>query len=422
MARCTALAMILAGPACTESAVKPIAVEVTRGDLVARQSFHGELAPKKTTPVNVPKVPRVDVLTLKTILPDGATVKAGDVVATFDTTELEENLRTAKTDLEIAEAERSKTEHALATERIGLELELKRRQMAVEEAKLRLVEGVNLISELDRKKAEVNLKSAEVELKLAASALEAFAGKRRTSLEVQDVKVRNAKSVVDETSSALERLSIKAPEDGVVFRPYVSLNFSRAKAEPGRVCRPGDKLLELPDLRQFEVTLYVRPRDANRITVSDGAQVYLAADPSRPLKAKVAKKDGFATTRNERYGTKSAEGNLKEIAVTLELLEDREGLRPGGSVRAEVESILKKDVVQAPLFALETTGQRAIATLSAGERREVDLGATTSTHGEVLNGLQAGDLLLPPVERKPEPPRTSNNDAQPSSEGRPRRH
>ncbi len=45
------------------------------------------------------------------------------------------------TDLAVAEAERKKTDQALATERIGLELEQKRRQMAVEERSCALVEG-----------------------------------------------------------------------------------------------------------------------------------------------------------------------------------------------------------------------------------------------------------------------------------------
>jgi HlyD family secretion protein len=234
------LVAALALAACKEAEGKDPTLEVTRGELVAEQSFHGELVAKKSIAVTVPKAPRLDVLTLKTVLADGTQVKAGDVVATFDTTELEENLRGARTELAIAQAERQKAEHALATEKIGLELEVKRRQLAMEEAKLRLVEGVNLISELERKKAEVQLRSAEVELKLAGTALDTFAKKRATTLEVNDVKVRTAGDLVKENEAALDKFSVKAPAAGVVYRPYVPLNYTRAKAEPGRVCRSGD--------------------------------------------------------------------------------------------------------------------------------------------------------------------------------------
>ena len=381
--------------ACSRRGAPTTTVTVTRGRLVAHQSFHGELLPRQSISVVVPKVPRADILTIKTVLPDGAQVKKGDVIATLDTSDIEENLRTSMSDLAVAEAERMKTEQALVTERISLALDQQRRQMAVEEAKLRLVEGVNLISELERKKADVQLRSAEVELKLATSALAAFAKKRKTTMEVADIRVKTAADIVAENRLALDRLSIKAPADGVVYRPYVPLNYTRAKAEPGRVCRAGDKIIELPDFSVFDAVLWVRPRDAARITVGDPARVFIVALGDRMVPAKVLKKDGFATTRNERYGTKTAEGNLKEISVTLELLEQPEGMKPGGTLRAEIDSELKKEAVLLPLWAL--TGERdgkGFVTLASGERRQVEIGLGSATHGEVLKGLSGGEVLI----------------------------
>ncbi len=380
---------------CKEAEGQDPTLEVTKGELVADQSFHGELVAKKSIAVTVPKAPRLDVLTLKTVLPDGTRVKAGDVVATFDTTELEENQRGARTELAIAQAERQKAEHALATEKIGLELEVKRRQLAVEEAKLRLVEGVNLISELERKKAEVQLRSAEVELKLAGTALDTFAKKRATTLEVNDVKVKTARELVDEHDKALEKLAVKAPAEGVVYRPYLPLNYTRAKAEPGRVCRAGDKLLELPDLSVFEVVLQVRPRDAARLRVGDPAKVFVAALGDRVIEAQVASKDDFATTRNERYGTKTPEGNLKEIAVKLELAENPEGLRPGGTVRAELRSLLEKEAVLVPLAAIDDERDgKATVTLRGGEKRTITLGVANATHVNATEGVTGGEALV----------------------------
>jgi HlyD family secretion protein len=397
MRRALCIAVLLLSAACSRKKPVGTTVTVTRGPLVAEQSFYGELVPKKSTPIHVPKVPRVDTMTIKTVLADGTKVKQGDVVATLDAADLEENLRGAMTDLSIAESERRKTEQALLTERIGLELEQKRRQMAVEEAKLRLVEGVNLISALERKKAEVQLRSAEVELRLANGALDAFGKKRKTTLDVADIRVKTAEDVVNDNKVALERLSIKAPADGVVYRPYVPLNYTRAKAEPGRVCRAGDKLLELPDLSVFEAVLWVRPRDAARIKPGDPARVYIVSMGDRVVTGKVARKDGFATTRNERYGTKTPEGNLKEIVVTLELDEQPEGLRPGGTVRAELSSVLKQDAVLVPLWAIsDERDGRGFVTLSSGKRVEVEIGLGSATHGEALKGLEGGEALIVP--------------------------
>lgn len=390
------LSIALAGGAgCKQSDDALPTMPVDKGDLVAEQSFQGELIAKKSTPVMVPRAPRIDLLTIKTVLPDGSVVKKGDVIATFDTTELEENLRGARTDLAIAEAEKRKDEQSLTTERISLELEVKRRGMAVEEAKLRLVEGVNLISELDRKKAQVQLESAQVEQKLAESAVVTHAGKRATTLDVADVRVKTASDLVKENSEALENLAVKAPADGVIYRPYVTMNYTRAKAEPGRVVRPNDKLLELPDLTAFEVVLQVRPRDAARMKVGDAAKVYVTALAGTSIEGKIRVKEDFATTRNERYGTKTPEGNLKEIAVTIELSENPEGLRPGGTARVEIRSLLQKEVVRVPLAALSDEHDgHAFVTLQGGERREIELGLANATHGEVKKGLDGGEILV----------------------------
>ncbi|MEO7331901.1 MAG: HlyD family efflux transporter periplasmic adaptor subunit, partial [Minicystis sp.] len=383
-----ALALAALSLGCSRKAAPMATATVTRGPLVAEQSFYGELSPKKSVVIPVPKVPRVDIMTVKTVLPDGSQVKIGDVIATLDLSDVQENLRTTMSDLAVAEADRVKIEQGLLTERISLELEQKRRQMALEEAKLRLVEGVNLISELDRKKAEVQRASAELELKLASGALDAFGKKRKTMLEVADIKIKTAADVVNENKTALDRMAIKAPADGVVYRPYVLLNYVRAKAEPGRVCRAGDKLLELPDLSAFEAVLWVRPRDAARIQVGDAARVYVVSMADRVIAAKVAKKDSFASTRNERYGTKTPEGNLKEISVTLDLAEQPDGLRPGGTVRAEIDSVLKQDAVLLPLWALRDEHDgKGFVTLASGERRAVEIGLGSATHGEVLKGL-----------------------------------
>jgi len=159
--------------------------------------------------------------------------------------------------------------------------------------------------------------------------------------------------------------------------------------------RPNDKLLELPDLSIFQVVLQVRPRDAARMKVGDTAKVFVTALGGRPIEGKIEKKEDFATTRNERYGTKTPEGNLKEIAVTIELAEYPEGLRPGGTARVEIRSLLQKDAVMVPLAALsDERDGKASVTLKSGEHREIELGLANATHGEVKKGLEGGEQLV----------------------------
>jgi HlyD family secretion protein len=396
---------LLCGCGSEEEEVPAPMVEVTRGPLVYRGSFYGELAARESVSVYAPELVGVDFLTVDTVLPDGAVVKKEDVVLRFVRGPLEDELRNRESDLAVAQAEMRRVEHNLDQERIQLELDVRRKRMSVERAGLFVVEGVNLISALDLEKYRLDVEKAKLELKLAEKAMSTFGAKRGNALEVQRLKVEAAQRLVDEKRQNLAQMEVKAPTDGLLYGPYTRLNWVRGKVAPGSVCRPGDLLLELPSLAAFDVHLYVRQRDAALLKEGSGAVVSLTAAPERSIKASVTRKEDFAATRNERLGTETAEGNLKEIKVVLSLEEALPLMRPGGTVRADVEVELVSEATLAPLAAIQEEEGEAYVSLAGGERREVVLGQTSLTHAEVLEGLSVGDqVLLGPLPRPGLPP------------------
>ena len=386
--RTLALLMALAPAAAAAQAQ----VEVTRGPLVSKTSFHGELQAARSVPIHAPDISDVWYLTIETVLPDGTPVKKGDVVMTFRSGELADELSGLQNSVLVAEAEKRSVEERLAAERIDLELELQRREMQLERAKLMVVEGVNLISRVELEKARLDVSAAELEVSRAKEALGAFGRKRDAQVQVEALKLAAARRQLQERETAVARMKVAAPADGVLFAPFVQLNDEKGKAAPGKVARPGSTLLELPDLSAFQAHLYVRQRDAALLRVGDPARVVLTARPDLSLQAKVASKESFATTRNERLGTKSPEGNLKEIHVILEVDAPmgESALRPGSSLRAEIESKVADDVVIIPLAAVR--GEQV--TLAGGETRPVKLGRATATQAEVVEGLSGGEKVL----------------------------
>jgi HlyD family secretion protein len=331
------------------------------------------------------------------VLDDGAQVKKGDVVLNLDRAPVEEELFQADTAYRVAEAERRRAEHNLSKEKIDLELQVERCRMGLERARLSVVEGVNYKSKLETEQAKLDVKKAELELLQAEKALGAFAKKRQTTLEAETVKVDAALKQKRGLETALVLIDVKAPADGVLYRPLTQLNRSNnQRVSPGTTVRGGDKLLEIPDLKTFEANLVVRQREAALISVGDAATVYAAALPEQAISARVVRVDSFATTRNERLGTDTAEGNLKEIEVVVELEKAPKELRPGGSVRAEITSVLVKDALIVPLAALQkplVNGANSVA-LAAGAIREIKVGKTTTAFAEVLGGLKPGDQIV----------------------------
>lgn len=391
----TALLLALTGTGCTEEeAIPSVTVTIEKRDLRYDGVYHAELKAKESVAVHVPKVADAWQLTVDSVLPDGSRVEEGDVILTFVKETLELDLRDEQDKFEVAEAERRKVAQALERERVELQLELDRRKLALQRAELAVVEGVNFISEVELNKAKLDVDKAKLDLKLAKDALKAFNKKRATALRVEDLKTEAAERAVDLKKEGLESVEVLAPIGGVLYAPYTRLNWQRTKVEPGVVARPGDKVLEIPDLSAYVAEVYVRPRDATLINEGDSATVFPTIMPQRGITAKVIEKEDFATTRNERMGSEDAAGNIKEHAVKIELDEAPEELRPGNTARVELSSIVAEDVVIVPLVAVQQREDESqYVTLEDGSERPVKLGRSTMTHAEVLEGLEAGQRV-----------------------------
>ncbi len=376
---------------------EPIPVKVTvpvqKGDLVFSGSFYGEIEPRVSHPILVPELRNTWQVTVESVLPDGAEVKKGDVVLTFARGTMGEDLKEKESELAVAEASYRKVREQNEDELISRTLAIKRDELAVELAKLAVVEGVNLISKIELEKAKVDLSRAELQLELDRKELVTFEKKRAAALEIERIKVSSSSEKVKEIRSQLALMEVRSLADGVLYAPYTRLNWSMGKAAPGKVARPGDKILEIPELDHFNGAIYVRQREASLVKVGDEATVVATMFPNKTFKGKVVSKDEFATTRNERMGGSSPQGTLKEVKVVLELEDTAEPLRPGGTLRADLSTVLAKDVLLAPLAAVKDSKGRHTVVLKDGRTVQVKVGRTSTTHAEILEGVSEGDEL-----------------------------
>ncbi len=368
--------------------------EVTRGPLRFEGTYYGELVAAKRVDLHVPSLVDTYQLTVDSVLPDGAEVKQGDVVLTFVRESIELDLRDDLERLEIARAERMKVAQQLDKERIDLALQVQREELALERAQLQVVEGVNLISKLELEKAQLDVDKARLELELAQKALRTFEQKRAAALKVEDIKVEAAERKVNNKQQGLEQVELRAPVDGVLYAPYTRINWQRTKVAPGVVARGGDKVLEIPDLSRYHAHLHLRQRDAALISEGDEATIAPLILPDQPISGKVIKKDAFATTRNERLGTETSAGNLKEVLITVELDEAPPQLRPGNSARVVLRSTLAEEATLLPIGAATRRDDNTWAVrMSDGTERPVTLGRTNLSHVEVLDGLKPGERV-----------------------------
>jgi len=374
-----------------------LVVTVSRGDCCETLLFQGELRARDTVDIHAPEI-RDYYLTVKDVLDDGTRVEQGDVVVRFDDTRYQQELESARQDLELRKADLEQTRFRFGDERIDLNLDVKRKSIAVEKARTEVVRDAVLISNVELQKAELSLKLAELELEQARKNSTEFAAKEAVGLRVQTLKVDEARRKVEEHETNIRNAVIKAPRDGVIYKPFVRLNNEKGRVEAGKVVNPGDKLLEIPSFEHFDGTVYVPSMDVAHLTVGDPVTLRLTVCPERQFTGKVIEKDAYAMTRNERLGRDDPDGHLKEFKVVIAVDETSPVFRPGLTFAAEVRTTLARDCLYLPraaLFAAADGRLQAYRREAAGCRPvDVTVGARGYTYAQVTAGLAAGDVVL----------------------------
>lgn len=200
---------------------------------------------------------------IKTILVDeGDTVDAGQVVATMDTEPLEAQLRNAEA--RIREA-RDNQRTALA------EVAVKQSELAYYDKQYKRSRELVVRGAVSEQERDIDLSHAEV----ARSAL--------LGAKAQAVRTQSA---IDAAVAEAERL--KAEINQSVLVAPVRGRIQTRLAEPGEVVAGGGKVLELINLADVYMYVFLPESIAGKVALGAEARIVLDAAPEYPIKAVVS--------------------------------------------------------------------------------------------------------------------------------------
>jgi len=177
--------------------------------------------------------------------------------------------------------------------------------------------------------------------------------------------------------ATLAKTRIHAQVDGIVQTRDV---------EPGDLVQPGRTLLAIARSGSSEILLPLDEKNLAPIELGQAAKIIADAYPDRVLTARVS---FIAPSVDTARGT---------IDVHLDLQEPTDLLRQGMTVSVNIETDRREQALVLPNDALRARdGSRAqVLRVNAGrvERVNVRLGLLGTALSEVIDGLEAGDLVL----------------------------
>ncbi|HVQ32169.1 MAG TPA: efflux RND transporter periplasmic adaptor subunit [Vicinamibacteria bacterium] len=365
---------------------EPIAVK--RDDLVLAVEMEGELAAVHSSEIGAPAVNEWE-FKIALMAPEGSEVKKGDPVLGFDTEKIQRLLDEKRAELK--EAEGKLEQKALEVRMKTLELDQQIAGAEAEAGKSQLKAEVpeDLLGRVEAEKARLEHEGRSGDLKNLQAERSANLARadaeRRTLLSQRD----RARGRVAELEQSIERLTMRAPQDGLVLH---KADWRDEKKKVGDQIWRGEVVLSIPDLKEMRADAMVDEADGGQVSVGQSVLLRLEARPDLDFHGRVR---GIAQTVRK----KSWRVPAKVFKVDVELEHtDAAIMRPAMRFRGEIETGRLKDRLLIPRTAvfLRESGPIVQVRRALGFTEvAVKLGRSNREFVEAVEGLREGDLVLP---------------------------
>lgn len=311
------------------------------------ESF-GEIASRRTLELRAAVAGRVTEL--HESFEDAGRVQAGDVLVRIDPAEMQAAVDRLSADLSDARAEARDAERAL---------ELGRAEQDAAEDQVVLLQQAYT--------RQVDLANRGVGTAAAIEAAELNAAAARSTLLARRQDVARAEARIDQAATRISRALIALAEaernlaDTAIKAPF-SGTLSDTTVVPGRLVATGERLADLIDPTDLEVSFQVSTAQYVRLLAPDGglidARVSAALD--------VTGVDLQATGSLSRVSAGAGDGQTGRRIFAR--LTHAPGFRPGDFVTVQIEETPLEDVISLPAAALGADGH--VLVLGANDRLE----------------------------------------------------
>jgi HlyD family secretion protein len=330
-------------------------------------------------------------MTLTKLIPGGAEVKAGDLLAEFDHTKQLDAARDAQAKYEDL---RHQVEQRIAQHRADAEKRASDLQQAtadLSKAELELRKGP-ILSEIDRLKNQAKLEDAQAHVASLERSQQFRGVADAADLKILELQRDRQKVAWERAQANADKLVLKAPLPGMVAKENSWHNDNYGPAQEGDQLWPGAPLLRIFDPSEMEVQVSVSEPDGAAIGEGSLAIVRLDAYPELTFKAHFDSASPVATSLLDSM--------VKSFPARYRLDQNDPHLLPDLSAAVDLDVIAKNPALLIPRAAVHYRQGKPYVTRVAGatsqEERAVQVGEFSDTWIEIAAGLAQGDEILSP--------------------------
>jgi HlyD family secretion protein len=334
-------------------------------------------------------------MTLTKLIPGGAEVKTGDMLAEFDRTKEVDNAREAQAKYEDL---RHQVDQRVAQHRADAEkrsADMQQAEADLSKAALELRKGP-ILSEIDRLKNQAKLEDAQAHVASLKRSQHFHDVAETADLKILELQRDRQKVAWERSKANADKLVLKAPLPGMVAKENSWHNDNYGPAQEGDQLSPGAPLLRIFDPSEMAVQVAVGEPDGAALGEGSKATVRLDAYPDLIFKAHFDSASPVATALLDSL--------VRSFSARFRLDEHDPHLLPDLSAAVDLYVIEKQPALLIPREAVHYRQGTPYVTRVAGpdrqEERAVQVGQFNDTWIEITAGLGQGDEILSPVDPK----------------------
>jgi len=361
-----------------------ITVRVERKDYLDIVTVSGILEAVSTHSYDCPGI--FSDVTIQYLIPEGTHVKIGDTLCLLEAREIENQYIQSIHQLEQAEAEYNKSAANLELQYLLLEAQVKNIEASTEITRLDSTQ-MQFTSPLSREIIRLELLKADIEKEVICKKLEFLKRINDSELQTMKLKVAQQKNQVDRAKDQLNKLILTADVEGIVL--YAQSWQTDAKIREGDIVWAVMPIIQIPDLREMQVKLFVGEADYKRLAVDQVLNISVDAFPEIVLTGKIKYKAPVGKPVKR-------DSEVKVFDVTVCLDSSSIDLQPGLGVTCEVMVSRIQDTIVVPLVSLFDEDSIKLVYVSADKgfiKKEVKVSEYNNKEAVITGGLRGNEVI-----------------------------
>ncbi len=293
----------------------------------AKVTASAELISLKNATIGPPNISRMWQYKIQKMAPENKLVKKGEVILVFDGQRVKNDLigRQSKLEAEIKKAESNKLKDDATTQDLILKLAEAEMEYKKAKRKAEIVDASS--SNIERLKQQADFRYQTEGLAQAKQKLAHHKKSMVINVKVSEGKIKIMQSRVNRIQQEIEKLSVKAPKDGLVMYQE---NGNGEKAAVGETVYMGRSLMQLPSLDAVALKAEFAEPDKAKLKQGQAVRVIFEAYPEMSYM-------GTITKLGHAFYPKSANNPKVIFDAQIELGKTRpDVMRPGMKAKIEV--------------------------------------------------------------------------------------